>query len=113
MTQSTAPTDASGDRSIASSVDHPPQQELDLKPGELVRVREASEIFATLDDTGEPRRHAVHARDAPVLRPHLPRFERADKTCAGDGVVRRMHNAVHLASVRCDGALTAAARPPA
>jgi hypothetical protein len=29
--------------------------------------------------------------------------ERADKTCAGDGVVRRMHNTVHLENVRCDG----------
>ena len=33
----------------------------------------------------------------------LPVTQRADKTCAGDGVVRRMHNTVHLAKVRCDG----------
>ena len=33
----------------------------------------------------------------------LPVTQRADKTCAGDGVVRRMHNTVHLQNVRCDG----------
>ena len=30
-------------------------------------------------------------------------LQRADKTCAGDGVVRRMHNTVHLRGLRCDG----------
>ncbi len=33
----------------------------------------------------------------------FPVFKRADKTCAADGAVRRMHNAVHLGNVRCDG----------
>ena len=34
----------------------------------------------------------------------LPVVQRADKTCAGQGVVRRMHNTVHLRRSRCDGA---------
>ena len=104
MTQSTAPTDTSGDRSIASSVDHPPQQELGLKPGELVRVRPASQIFSTLDGTGSLDGMPF----MPEMRQHCGRSfrvgQRSDKTCAGDGVVRRMHNTVHLQGVRCDGA---------
>ena len=104
MTQSHAPTDASGDRSIASSVDHQPQQELGLKPGELVRVRPASQIFSTLDATGSLDGMPF----MPEMREHCGRSfrvgQRSDKTCAGDGVVRRMHNTVHLQGVRCDGA---------
>jgi hypothetical protein len=76
---------------------------LDLSPGELVRVRSASEIFATLDDRGTldglpfmPEMLKYCGRVVPVT-------QRADKTCAGDGVVRRMHNTVHLQKVRCDG----------
>ena len=33
----------------------------------------------------------------------LPVTQRADTTCAGAGVVRRMHNTVHLQKIRCDG----------
>ena len=33
----------------------------------------------------------------------LPVAQRADTTCAGAGVVRRMHDTVHLQRVRCDG----------
>ncbi len=40
---------------------------LDLRPGELVRVRSASEIFGTLDSQGELD-NPVHAGDAEVLR---------------------------------------------
>lgn len=76
---------------------------LGLRPGELVRVRSAAEIFATLDDRG--------ALDGLPFMPEmlkycgrtLPVTQRADKACAGDGVVRRMHNTVHLEKVRCDG----------
>lgn len=76
---------------------------LDLKPGETVRVRSASEIFATLDASG--------ALDGLPFMPEmlkycgrvLPVTQRADTTCAGAGVVRRMRNAVHLQQVRCDG----------
>ena len=76
---------------------------LGLRPGELVRVRSASEIFATLDERGR--------LDGLPLMPEMLKYcghvcsvaQRADKTCAGDGVVRRMHNTVHLGGIRCDG----------
>ena len=81
-----------------------PNEVLGLRPGELVRVRAASEIFATLDDRGE--------LDGMPFMPEMVRYcgqtfsvtQRADRTCAGDGVVRHMPNAVHLANLRCDGA---------
>ena len=77
---------------------------LDLAPGEMVRVRQASEIFATLDDAGE--------LDGLAFMPEMLQYcgrtfsvsQRADRTCAGDGIVRRMPDAVHLTDVRCDGA---------
>jgi hypothetical protein len=89
--------------STASEVSSQPAQALDLSPGEVVRVRSASEIFATLDDRG--------TLDGLPFMPEMLKYcgrtvsvtQRADKTCAGDGVVRRMHNTVHLQGVRCDG----------
>jgi hypothetical protein len=81
---------------------HP--ETLGLRPGELVRVRSAMEIAPTLDPSG--------ALDGMPFMPEMLQYcggtfrvsHRADKTCAGDGEVRRMHNAVHLADLRCDGA---------
>ena len=78
-------------------------QVLNLRPGDLVRVRSASEIFTTLDARG--------ALDGLPFMPEmvqhcgrtLPVAQRADKTCAGDGVPRRMHNTVQLRTIRCDG----------
>jgi hypothetical protein len=78
-------------------------QALGLRPGELVRVRSAIEIAPTLDPDG--------ALDGMPFMPEMLEYcgrtfrvsMRADKTCAGDGMVRRMHNAVHLAGARCDG----------
>jgi hypothetical protein len=77
---------------------------LDLRPGEMVRVRSRSEIFATLDEEGK--------LDGMPFMPEMLQYcgrtfavnQRADRTCAGDGVVRHMNNAVHLANTRCDGA---------
>lgn len=77
---------------------------LGLRPGELVRVREAHEIFATLDE------HATldGLPFMPEMLKHcgqvLPVFKRADKTCDGTFRLRRMEDAVHLGNVRCDGA---------
>jgi hypothetical protein len=89
--------------STVTQVSSPHTQALDLKPGELVRVRSAAEIFATLDDSGTldglpfmPEMLKYCGRVVPVT-------QRADKTCAGDGVVRRMYNTVHLQNLRCDG----------
>jgi hypothetical protein len=89
--------------STASEVSSQSAQAVDLSPGEVVRVRTASEIFATLDDRG--------ALDGLPFMPEMLKYcgrtlsvtQRADKTCAGDGVVRRMHNTVHLQGVRCAG----------
>jgi hypothetical protein len=77
---------------------------LGLKPGEKVRVRSASEIFATLDEHG--------AYDELPFMPEMVKYcgrtltvtQRADTTCAGTGLVRRMHDTVHLQRIRCDGA---------
>jgi hypothetical protein len=84
-----------------SSRTHP--EALGLRPGELVRVRSAMEIGPTLDPSG--------TLDGMPFMPEMLRYcggtfrvsHRADKTCAGDGAVRRMHDTVHLADLRCDG----------
>jgi hypothetical protein len=76
---------------------------LHLKPGELVRVRCAGEIFATLDESG--------TLDNLPFMPEMLRYcgqtltvsKRADKTCGPDHGLRRMLNTVHLANARCDG----------
>ena len=81
-----------------------PPQALGLRPGELVRVRSVLEIGPTLDAQG--------SLDGMPFMPEMLQYcgrtfrvsRRADKTCAGDGAMRRMHNAVHLADLRCDGA---------
>jgi hypothetical protein len=80
-----------------------PPQALGLRPGELVRVRSVLEIGPTLDAEG--------SLDGMPFMPEMLQYcggtfrvsRRADKTCAGDGAMRRMHNAVHLADLRCDG----------
>jgi hypothetical protein len=78
-------------------------QVLGLRPGEVVRVRSASEIFATLDDRGMLDGLPFMPEMLKYCGRTLPVTQRADKTCAGDGVVRRMHNTVHLQKARCDG----------
>jgi hypothetical protein len=84
-------------------VNSPPKLVLGLRPGDLVQVRSPAEIFSTLDSQG--------SLDGMPFMPEMLKYcgrsfqvsQRADKTCAGDGAVRRMHNAVHLRNVRCDG----------
>jgi hypothetical protein len=89
--------------SSATEVSLPSPQLLGLRPGELVRVRSASEIFATLDERGTLDGLPFMPEMLKYCGRTLPVTQRADKTCAGDGVVRRMHDTVHLESVRCDG----------
>jgi len=89
--------------STATAVSSSAPQILDLKPGELVRVRSAPEIFATLDERGTLEGLPFMPEMLKFCGRSLPVTQRADKPCAGDGVVRRMHNAVHLQNVRCDG----------
>lgn len=76
---------------------------LDLRAGDIVRVRSAEEIFATLDENGTFDGLPFMPEMLKYCGRTLPVIERADKTCAGDGVVRRMYDTVHLQNIRCDG----------
>jgi hypothetical protein len=89
--------------STAAEISPTPPAVLDLKPGEFVRVRSAAEIFASLDDRGMLDGLPFMPEMIKYCGRVLPVTQRADKTCAGDGVVRRMHNTVHLQNIRCDG----------
>jgi hypothetical protein len=79
-----------------------PQEVLDLRPGEMVRVRSAPEILSTLDERG--------ALDNLPFMPEMVRYcgqtfsvtKSADKTCSPDHGLRRMSNTVSLSNVRCD-----------
>ncbi len=73
-------------------------------PGDLVEVRAAAEILATLDAKGTienlpfmPEMLAYCGRQFRVSR-------RAFKTCVDDGDMRRLDDTVFLEEVRCDGA---------
>ena len=84
---------------------HIDQECLDLRAGELVEVRSAAEVRATLDEKGE--------LDSLPFMPEMLQYcgrqfrvsKRADKTC--DTIVkyhaRRMYRTVHLEQLRCDG----------
>lgn len=97
---------------ISGPRDHPKkpshldsQQSLDLRAGELVEVRSAAEILATLDEKGE--------LDSLPFMPEMLQFcgqqlrvsQRADKTCdtIANNNARRMYRTVHLEQTRCDG----------
>jgi hypothetical protein len=78
---------------------------LGFRVGELVEVRSEEEILATLDDNGE--------LDSLPFMPEMVQYcgrqftvnKVANKLCdtmSATGL-RRMHDAVHLADVRCDG----------
>src|SRR6202167_5660896 len=75
---------------------------IDLKPGDLVEVRSAAEIMASLDCDGN--------RDALPFMPEMLAYsgrrlhvsKRADNTCAL-GQPRRIEGTVHLEQLRCDG----------
>jgi hypothetical protein len=81
-----------------------PPHDLNLKPREFVRVRAASEIFATLDEHGRLDGLPFMPEMLKYCGRVLPVTQRADATCAADGVVREMPNTVHLRNLRCDGA---------
>jgi hypothetical protein len=74
-----------------------------LRPGEVVRVRSAREIFRTLDEHGA----LEGVPFMPEMLRHCGRtltvFKRADKTCDAYFETRRMDDAVHLSGIRCDG----------
>jgi hypothetical protein len=76
-----------------------------LRPGDVVEVRSAEEILATLDETG--------SLDGMPFMPEMLRFcgqtlsvyRRADKTCDTiySSGLRRLQDTVFLADLRCDG----------
>lgn len=82
-----------------------PEGGLNLRVGDVVEVRGAEEILATLDERGE--------LDSMPFMPEMLRYcgqrltihKVANKTCdtLTRSGMRRMGDAVHLAGVRCDG----------
>jgi hypothetical protein len=81
-----------------------PSRVLNLEPGELVRVRPARQIFATLDERGMLENLPFMPEMVKYCGQTLTVSKRADKTCGPDHGLRRMWNTVHLSNVRCDGA---------
>lgn len=77
---------------------------LGLKPGALVRVRSAREIFGTLDEHGRLDGMPFMPEMVPYCGRVFTVFKRANKTCDGMMKLRRIEHAVHLSNVRCDGA---------
>ena len=76
-----------------------------LRPGEIVEVRPAAEILATLDETGAfddmpfmPEMLQYVGRRFTVSR----RVEKICDTIAATGS-RRVHDTVYLEDLRCDG----------
>ncbi|MGH4023620.1 MAG: hypothetical protein ACRDRV_03450 [Pseudonocardiaceae bacterium] len=78
---------------------------LGLRVGELVEVRSAAEILATLDEKGELDSLPFMPEMLPFCGQRFTVYKVAHKLCdthTWTGM-RRMHDAVHLAEVRCDG----------
>ena len=78
---------------------------LGLRVGELVEVRSEAEILATLDENGELDSLPFMPEMLPYCGQQFTVYKVAHKLC--DTItktgMRRMHNAVHLSGVRCDG----------
>lgn len=78
---------------------------LDLLVGDIVEVRSASEIRATLDETGRLNSMPFMPEMLQFCGKRFRVAKRADKTC--DNIkpwnIRRVKNAVHLSGVRCNG----------
>ena len=88
-----------------SPADSEPNSVLNLRPGELVEIRSAEEIFGTLDENARlgalpfmPEMLAYCGRQFRV-------YKRSNKTCdtVNHTGSRRMQNTVHLEGLRCDG----------
>lgn len=81
------------------------EQTLDLRAGELVEVRSAAEILATLDAKGELESLPFMPEMLGFCGQQLRVSHRADKTC--DTIANyhalRMYRTVHLEQTRCDG----------
>jgi hypothetical protein len=76
-----------------------------LRPGETVQIKSASEVLATLDDEGKLDGLPFMPEMLEYCGQTLTVYKRADRTCDTiffDGQ-RRMHDAVFLTGLRCDG----------
>jgi hypothetical protein len=80
-------------------------QRLGLRAGELVEVRSEEEILATLDDNGELDALPFMPEMLQYCGQQFTVYKVANKLCdtMSRSGMRRMHDAVHLAGVRCDG----------
>jgi hypothetical protein len=78
---------------------------LNLRVGELVQVKSADEILATLDERGELDSLPFMPEMLPFCGKQFRVYRRADKACdtIDWATLRRMENAVHLGELRCDG----------
>jgi hypothetical protein len=79
---------------------------LNLRAGELVEVKQAWEILATLDGRGRYEELPFMPEMLQFCGRRYRVFKRADKACdniATPWSIRRMKNAVHLEGGRCDG----------
>ncbi len=79
---------------------------LGLRSGDLVEVRSEREILSTLDADGKLDGLPFMPEMLQFCGRRFRVFRRAEKTCdtLGDFTSRRMRDAVHLESLRCDGA---------
>jgi hypothetical protein len=75
---------------------------IDLKPGDLVEVRSAAEIMASLDGDGKLDGLPFMPEMLAYCGRRLHVSKRADNTCAL-GQPRRIEGTVHLEQTRCDG----------
>ena len=90
---------------MVQAVNASPAGVLNLRAGELVEVCSAEEILATLDENGELDSLPFMPEMLPYCGKRLTVGKVAHKLCdtiSATGM-RRMHNAVHLSDVRCDG----------
>jgi hypothetical protein len=78
---------------------------LDLRVGELVEVRSAEEILATLDERGELDSLPFMPEMLQFCGQRFTVYKVAHKLCdtMTKSGMRRMRDAVHLAGARCDG----------
>lgn len=81
------------------------EQTLNLRVGDLVEVRSAEEIMATLDEKGELDNLPFMPEMLAFCGRRLTVHKVAHKLCdmIGPGGLRRMERAVHLSGARCDG----------
>jgi hypothetical protein len=76
-----------------------------LRVGDVVEVRSAAEILATLDENGELESLPFMPEMLRYCGQRLTVYKVATKACdtITRGGLRRMENAVHLSGARCDG----------